>query len=114
MDAPTGIRVDPLNAVNRRTPITPTQLGLRRIRMRRNPEPAEPPHIVDHIAWFPGERVRRRRHVECDVVSARCADLDGIQTEDAGAVHRGVGYARRIAVIGEDNEPGAGTCRYGG
>ena len=72
--------------------------------MRHDAEAAEPLHVLDDVARFPAERIRRRRHVDRDVVAAGRADLDAVQAQHAGSVRRRIGHARGVAVVGEDDE----------
>ena len=111
MHAPARIGVDPLDAFDGRVPVVPPELRLGRIRMRGNPEPAEPSHVLHDVARLTGERIRRRRHVEHDVVPAAGADLHAIETQHARSVNRRVGRPGPVAVIGEDDERDAGACR---
>ena len=71
---------------------------------------AQPMNIFDDVPRFPAERIGRRRHVEREVMTARGADFDAVQAEDACHVSRGIRRSGGIAVIGEDDErqPGAG------
>ena len=47
--------------------------------MRDDAEAAQTPDIVDDIARFSAERIRRSRQVERDVVAAGRADFDGVE-----------------------------------
>ena len=77
--------------------------------MRGDAESAEPPHVLDDVARLAAERIRRRRHVERDVVAAVRADLDAVEAQHARSIRRRIGRARRVAVVGEDDELQAGA-----
>ena len=72
--------------------------------MRRDAESAETVDVLDDVARVAGERIRRRRHADRDVVTLVRADLHAIEAEHAGPVDRRIGNARRVTVIGEDDE----------
>ena len=77
--------------------------------MRGDAESAEPADVFDDVARLAGERIRRRRHVERDVVAAVGADLDAVEAQHAGPIRRRIGRARAVAVVGEDDELQAGA-----
>ena len=79
--------------------------------MRRDPEPAEPRHILDDGVSRPAERIRRARHVERDVVSFVCADLHRIEAQHALDIFGRVRRPRAVAVVGQDDEFQTGACR---
>ena len=91
LEAPTGVRVQPLDPVERLVPVVPAQFCLRRIRVRDHAKSAESLHVLDDAAGIAAERIRRCRHVEREVVAARRADFDRVEAEDAGSVHGRIG-----------------------
>ena len=109
--APGAVGVEPLEPIDRRGAIAPREGSARRVWMRREPEPALPPHIVDDLGRGTTEPVRRgavepQRHV----VSTGGADLHRIDDEHRRAVTRGLGRSRRITVVGDDDEVEASVC----
>ena len=86
-------------------------LGFGRIRVRDDRPAAEPVDVLDDVARFPAERIRRRpSQAERDDVARRRADLDRVDARARRARYAGgVGRARGVAVVGEDDErePGA-------
>ena len=107
---PASVRVEQFDPVNRRQPVGPAQLGLRRIRMCRDSESAEAPHVLHDISRFARQRVRSLRQTEGDVVAAAGADLDGVDAEDALVIHGRLRRTRAVAVIGDDDEGEPGAC----
>ena len=79
--------------------------------MRDDAESAEPPHVVDDVARFAAQRIRRLRQSDRDVMPRLRAQLDGVDDEHAGSILRRVRLARAVAVIGEDDELQAGPRR---
>src|SRR5262249_3072741 len=78
-------------------------------------EPAEPSHVLDHIARLAGEAIRRRAwQPERNVVSTGSADLDGVNAEDAGSIRGRQRRACAVAVIRQDDELEPGARRGGG
>ena len=70
--------------------------------------------VLDDIARFASERIRRSRHVESDQMSAGRADLDAVETQDTRPIGRRIGRPGRVAVVGEHNELEAGARGDGG
>ena len=74
---------------------------------------AEPVHIFYDVARFPAKRIWRGQHAECDVVPATRADLDGVDAQDARAIHGRIECPRAIAVVRQDDELQTSPCRLG-
>jgi hypothetical protein len=77
--------------------------------MGRDPEASEPMDVLEHIARFASQAVRRLRQAERNQMAVRGADLDGVDEQHAVHVTRRIGRARRVAVIGEHDEVEAGA-----
>ena len=75
------------------------------------PNPPRRLHVVDDVARFAAQRIRRLWKSDGDVVARLRAQLDGVDDEHAGSVLRRVRRARAVAVIGKDDEVQAGACR---
>src|SRR6185503_15431295 len=91
---PAGVEAHHLERVERRRPFAPAQLRLAGIGMRADAEAADALHILHHVARVAAEWVRRRRHVEGDVMAAVGADFDAVEAEDARPVRGWVGPTR--------------------
>src|SRR5580765_6176725 len=76
-------------------------------------ESAEPVDIFYDVARVAAKRRWRGRHAECDVVPAACADLDGVDAQDARPIHGRIGYPRAVAVVRQDDELQTSPCRRG-
>ena len=79
-----------------------------------DPEAAEAGDVLGDIAGFAGERVRRRRHVDRDVVPSVGADFDSVDAEHPVAVDRGIGRTRAVAMVCENDELQACSCSGSG
>ena len=112
--APRRVEVEPLEAVDRRLPVSPGQRRLRRIRVGDDTEAAEPPHVLDDVGRVAGQPIRRLAEAEREVVAVGRADLDAVDDEDAGSIRRRERRTCAVAVIGDDDEAQAGACRRGG
>ena len=82
--------------------------------MRRDRHPAEPPDVLDDIARFSAERIRRSCNAERDDMPRSRADLDGIDAQNVLSIRRRLLRATAVAVIGEDDEREAGARRCSG
>ena len=68
--APLAVQVQPFDTIERRGPVSPRQLGFRRIAVSDDAESAEACDVFHDITWLSGNRVRRRRHPRDRVVAA--------------------------------------------
>jgi len=57
---PFAVAIQPLESIDLRGPILPLQIGLGRPGVRSDRDPAEPVHVVDHVAAFPTELAATR------------------------------------------------------
>ena len=112
--APLRVGVEPLQRVNRRVPLVPAQLPFRGIRVGGDAEASQPRDVLDHIASFASERVRRRRQAERGVVAAGGADLHRLYAQHSADVPRRRHGAERVPVVGQDHEPQARAGSGGG
>ena len=113
MHPPARVGIDDLDAVEGRGPLAPPQLGLGRVWMGGDAKAAHPANILDDVPWLTAQRIGRGRHVQDDVVTARRADFDPVQAQDASLIPRRIGLARGVPVVGEHEElqAGAGGAR---
>ena len=80
--------------------------------MRRDRKPAEPVNVVDDVARFSSQRIRRLRQIERHDVPILRADLNGVDVQHAVAIVGQIRCSRPVAVIGDDDElQSGGRCR---
>ena len=54
--------------------------------MRDDPNPPSRFHVLDDVSWIAAERIRRRGHVQRQVVPALGANLHGVQAKNTRTV----------------------------
>ncbi len=81
--APFAVAVQPFDPVDRRIGVCPTQRFPGGIRVRSDPETAQPGDVFNDGGGRAAEGIRRPRHVERDVVAIVGADFDRIEAEHA-------------------------------
>jgi hypothetical protein len=77
--------------------------------MRRKTETAKPADVLDYVGRRTGQRIRRLRKIDRDVMSVLRADLDAVDTQNTRSIRRRLGSACAVAVIGDDDELQART-----
>jgi hypothetical protein len=79
--------------------------------MSRHCPTAEAMNVVNDVPGLPCQRISGwALEIEGDEMTALCAQFRGVDAQHAAAVHRGI-EARRVTVIGEDDEMEASARR---
>ena len=112
--APLAVSVEPLEAVNRGSPIRPRKCCLQRIGMGSDTESAKALHVLDDGRGFPTEAIGHGREIEGDIVPAVRADLDAVDAQHAVDVSRRIGLSRSITMFSEHDEAQPGSTRGSG